>query len=135
MADLVVTAAQVAAIFPLKAEIHNVIAAVAVTAGQALYQDSSGDYDLADASVAGTAGARGIALQGAGAAQGVNILKKGHVAGFTISQAYDAPLYVSNTAGAIADAAGVVSVLCGTVVALSDKDRTKVLYLEFDWAS
>lgn len=133
MADLVVTNTSVGVLFPLKAEIHTWIAAAAITAGEAVYQDSSGEADLADASVAGTAQFRGIALQDAGIGQAVNVLKKGHIEGFTISQAYDAQIFVSNTAGALADAAGVVSVAVGRVVALSDKDRTKVLFIDYPW--
>ena len=133
MADIVVVNTAIGVLFPLKAEIHTWIAAVALTAGQAVYQDSSGEADLADASVAGTAEFRGIALQDAGAGQAVNVLKKGHVEGFTIAQAYDAQLFVSNTAGAVADAAGVVTTAIGRVVALSDKDRTKVLFIDYPW--
>jgi hypothetical protein len=133
MADLVVTEAKVGVLFPLKAEIHTMIAAVAITAGQAVYQDSAGKADLADASAAGTAGMRGIALQSAGIGQPINVLKRGHVEGFTIAQAYDAPLYLSDTAGAIADAAGTVSYLVGIVVGLTDKDITKAVFIDLSW--
>jgi hypothetical protein len=56
------------------------------------------------------------------------------VAGFTIPQAYDARLFVSNTAAKIDDAAGAVSVPVGRVVGLSDPTRTKVAYFEFNWS-
>lgn len=131
MADLVSTEAAVAVIFPIKARIHTGIAAVAITAGEAVFIDSSGDVDLADASVAGTATARGIALESAGAGQAVDFCERGWLYGFTLSQAYSAAIYLSNTAGAVGDVAGVVSVLCGRVVAMTDKDRTKVLAVDF----
>lgn len=131
MADLVSTEAAVAVIFPLKSIIHTGIAAVALTAGQAVYMDSSGDVDLADASAAGTATARGIVLESAGAGQAIDFCERGWLNGFTLSQAYDAAIYLSDTAGALADAAGTVSVLCGRVLAMTDKARTKVLAVDF----
>lgn len=133
MADLVVTEAAVAAIFPLKAEIHTMIAAEAITAGQVVFQDTAGKAQLADANAAGEQQARGIALTSGGAGQAINILKKGHVAGYTLSQAYDAQIFLSDTVGALADAAGTLSVPVGRVVAMTDKALTKVLFVEFEW--
>ncbi len=135
MADLVVVEAAVAVVFPLKAEIHTGILAAAVTAGQAVYVViASADFDLADAGVADQlAELRGIALESGGIGQAINILKRGHLNGFTISQAHDDEIFLSNNAGALADAAGVVNVHAGRVVALSDKARTKVLFIDIPW--
>ncbi len=133
MADLVFVAGQVAVVFPLKAEIHTGIAGAAITAGQAVTIDANGDVILADASVAGTTVNPAIALETVGAAQAINILKRGQVAGFTLSQAYGAELFLSDTAGDLADAAGTVSIHAGRVAAMTDKDRTKVLYVDFTW--
>ncbi len=133
MADLVSTEAAVAVIFPLKAEIHTAIAAVAITAGQVVYFDSGGDADLADGSAAGTATLKGIALNSAGAGQAFNILKRGHVAGYTLTQAFEAQIWLSDTAGALADATGTVGVPCGRVVPMTDKARTKVLFFDIAW--
>lgn len=133
MADLAFTAAKIAAAHPTKAEIVTMIAAAAITAGQSVYQDAAGKADLADASVAGTAGTRGIALQTVGAGQAVDVLKRGYVEGFTLTQAYDAPIYQSDTAGDLADAAGTVSYLVGIVAPLTDKDITKALYVDLSW--
>jgi hypothetical protein len=44
-------------------------------------------------------------------------LKTGKVAGFTISQAYDAQVFLSDT-GTVADAAGTVSIVAGRVMSL-----------------
>ncbi len=129
MADFALTAAQVAPVHPGNAEIYDYIMAVALTLGQIVYIDSSGDADLADASAAGTAGFRGVVVDVRGGIGGVaSVLVRGAVYGFTITQAYDADVFVSDTAGSVADAAGTVSVLCGRVMPLSDNDRTKVLY-------
>jgi hypothetical protein len=130
MADLVVVAASVGSAHSDSTQ-TDMIAAVALTAGQIVYRDANGKADLADASAAGTAGARGIALNAAGIGQVVGVLTDGEVSGFTISQAYDAPIFLSDTAGALADAAGTVSVAVGNVSAVTDKDLTKILYVRF----
>lgn len=134
MSDITVTAANVAAMYPAQAEIYDRVAAVAVTAGQVLYLNSSGKVDLYDSNGSGTLQPEGIALNSAGAGQGVSVLKRGFVNGFTISSlAYNAALYGSNTAGALADAAGSSSVILGRVKAVSDSSVTKALYIDMPW--
>lgn len=135
MADLVVTEAAVAVIFPLKAEIHTGIAGEAITAGEVLYIEATGGtLKIADANAAGLQQARGIALTSGGLGQAINILKKGHVAGYTLtSQSPDDQVFLSDTAGALGDAAGTLSVPCGRVVNMTDKAATKVLFAEFEW--
>jgi hypothetical protein len=133
MTDVAVVTAKVAAIFPQNAEIIDFIAAEAITKGQAVYQTSAGKAGICDADVAGKGQFRGIALNSSNAGGAVSVLKRGHIAGFTISQAYDAPFYVSIVAGAIADAAGVIPTPVGRVVAMPDKALTKVLYVDADW--
>lgn len=128
MADITVIAAKVSVSNPHHAIIKNMIAAVAITAGQIVYQDSAGKADLADGSAAGTAQIHGIALRGAGIGQAVPVLEYGMVEGFAITGlAYDARVFVSDTAGSLADAAGTVSVIVGRVVGLTDGALTKVL--------
>lgn len=131
MADLVSTAASIGSTNLQAAQTFSMIAAAAITAGQVVYRDATGKADLADASAAGTAGARGIALKTVAAGEAVTVLAEGEVEGYTISQAYDAPIFLSDTAGALADAAGTVSVAVGNVSAITDKDATKVLYVRF----
>jgi hypothetical protein len=128
------TAAQVGPIFPDLAEIFDVIAAEAVTAGSAAYQASTGKFGLADANAAGKQQFRGLFLMKKGADQAVSVLKRGHVGGFDVSAlAYDAPIYLSDTAGELDTAAGTLSVQVGRVVAMPDSARTKVIYIEADW--
>ena len=129
MADVTVTASQVAVVYPLKAEIFNGIATESVTAGQALYMTSAGKYGVADANASGKQQVRGIALNAAGAGQAVSVLRRGHVAGFTLGT-YDSLVYLSDTAGALADAAGTMSVKVGRVDAISDTALTKVLFVD-----
>lgn len=135
MADIVSTATQIAIIRPDEAEIYPVIAAEDVTAGQAAYQvGTSGKYGLAGAAAAGKQQARGIFLQSAKAGQAVDLLKKGLCAGFTITQPYDTRVFLSNTLGAVADAAGTMSVPCGRVVGMSDAPYfSKVIHFDFNW--
>lgn len=134
MADIAVTAAQVAAVFPQKAEIYSFIATEAITAGQAVYFLSTGKAGVADANASGKQQVRGIALNGAAAGQAVDVLKRGHVAGFTLGT-YNTLVYLSDTAGNLADAAGTVSAPVGRIVALSDSSLTKALYVDLSWTS
>lgn len=133
MADLALTAAQISAMDKDSAEIINGVLGGTVTAGQTVYQDTSGTWQAGDASAAGTTKNPGIALEAGGSGQGISILKRGLVGGFTITQAYGATVYLSDTAGSLADAAGTVSKIMGAVVGLSDSDKTKVLFIDASW--
>ncbi len=134
MADIAMVAAQAAICFPEKAEIFDFIAGEAITRGQAVYQASTGKIGVADANVAGKQQFRGIALRGGSAGQAISVLRYGHVAGFAVSGLNaDAPVYLSDTAGALADAAGTMTVNAGRVVALTDAALTKVVFIEADW--
>ena len=129
MTAIAVTAAQVSRVDPSQDWVINGILAETVTAGQVLYLNSSGTWSLADGSATGTAQVRGMALGGGGAGQAIAIIKKGLVAGFTLSgMAYDARAYLSDTAGGLDTANGTVNVVCGRVHAMSDADKTKVLF-------
>lgn len=137
MADIAITAGKVACANQGLSEIIDVTLAEAVTAGQALYLvAASGKYGLADANAAGKQQMRGIALTGGAAGQTVPMLKKGLVYGFTISGLnYDAPLYLSDTAGALADAAGTMTVVAGRVIPVNDNPTfTKALWVECDFS-
>jgi hypothetical protein len=136
MSDLTLTATQIAPVFPVDAEIFDLIAAVAITAGQAVYQNSAGKAALADADAgSGAEQFRGLALNSAGAGQAVSVLKRGHLYGFTLSGlAYDGAAWLSNTAGTLADAPSSANpVRAGRVVSLSDANLTKVLYVDAQW--
>ena len=132
MADIAVTAAKVALVFPSQAECYNVVLAEAVTAGQALYQNTSGKYGLADANDSGKEQFRGVALETANAGNAISMLKRGIIAGFTLGT-YEDTIYLSDTAGAFADAPGTMTVRCGRVISLSDPDLTEALYIDADW--
>jgi len=138
MTDIVVTAAKVGLLDPMKADVRSYIAAVTITKGQAVYILAAGTVGVADANDSGKEQFRGIALNGGGAGQAIDVLHAGEVAGFTVTGNANALLYLSNTAGALADAAGSMTVRVGRIVCLTDKDATKIVRVftqwEADWA-
>ena len=136
MADIALTAAQIAPVKATECEIVDMIAAATITAGQAVYQTTAGKADVADANGAGAQQCRGIALKGGAAGQVIPVLRKGHVYGFTVSSMNgDALAYLSDTAGALADASGTMTVRVGRVTCLTDGNLTKVLFVDTPWAT
>lgn len=132
MADLVPVAASVRDASPVgMSRKIDLIAGVAITAGQAVYCNTSGVAALADASAAGTAVCLGIALETVSVGQSVPILMDGWVDGMGVSGlAYGALVKVSDTAGAL-DSGGspTVSAPVGRVIAATDGALTKLLLL------
>ena len=93
-------------------------------------------HAVADANAANLQQCRGIALNAAGAGEPVDVLKRGHVYGYTLTnQSHDDPIFLSDTAGALADAAGTLEVPVGLVAPMADKDLTKVLYVDARWGA
>lgn len=132
MGDIALTAAKIAVCFPEKAEIFPGIAGVTITAGQVVYGIvASGKLGLADEDASAEASfCWGIALNGGGAGQAIDVLRRGHVYGFTVSGlAYWLPCSLSNTAGALLDTGATTNVVA-RVVPLSDSDLTKVLFVD-----
>ncbi len=132
MGDLTVTAAQVAPVYPDKAEIFDGIAGVTITAGQVLYQiASSGKLGLADENASAEAShVWGIALNGGGANQAISVLRRGHLYGVTLSSlSYGAACSLSDTAGALLDT-GATTNIVGRVTAIPDASMTKVLFVD-----
>lgn len=135
MADIALVTAEVRAITPDNAEFFNGIAKVAITKGDILYFNTDGKLDLADASAAGTAQAVGVATETVGAEGAISIIKRGLVAGFTVSGLNGGvQLFLSDTVKLLADAAGTVDNPVGRVVIMNDNpDLTKVIYFDFQW--
>ncbi len=134
MAQVTTTTAQIAAIYPHKAEVYDRVAAVAITAGETVYVNTAGKAAKATAANATTLKNAGLALNSCAAGDAVSVLKRGHVAGVAVS-ALDvgAVAYFSDTAGQIADAAGTVNKAIGTVEASSEATPTKYLYVDVVW--
>lgn len=139
MAAVALTAALIAPVFADECDIRSYIAGAAITAGQPLYVNASGDVDLADGNGSGTKQFIGIALNAAGIGQAISVLRHGEVYGFSLASiAYGALVYVSDTAGTYDSAAGTVPIPVGRVQPLSDPSRTKVLLVDIsisrDWS-
>jgi hypothetical protein len=117
MADLTVTATAVA---PVKV-IEQITgpAAGAINAGTPVYLDANGKFVAGDASAAGTAGVIGVSIQTVtNANETITVVRNGWIdMGAALDAlAMNASVYLSDTAGATADAAGTVSKVVGTVV-------------------
>lgn len=130
MADIVVTPARVARVFPRNDQAYSAVAGVAMTAGALVFfNTTTGKLALSDASGAGTAIVHGMVMEDAAAGQAVTLVVRGLVAGFTLTQNYGAALYLSDTnTGIMADATGTVSVVVGKVWSMSDPSYGKVVY-------
>lgn len=131
MTDITCTPAQVGIVLTEIADIYTLIAAAAITKGQPVYIDSNGKANVADANGSGTRQFRGIALETVSAGQPVSVLHRGPVYGYDLSGvAFDAAIYVSDTAGSLADAAGTTSLAVGKVFPIGDsKTVNKVLFV------
>lgn len=133
MADLVPVAAKVRDASPVgMSRKIDLIAAVDITAGQAVYCDTNGKAALADASAASTAVCLGVALETVSAGQVVPILMDGWVDGMGVGSVnYGVLLKLSDTAGAVDNGAGspTVSAPVGRVIAATDGALTKLVLL------
>ena len=73
----------------------------------------------------------GVALGPAVVGEAVSVLWDGSIEGYNLSAlAYGAPVYSSATAGAVADATSAGAKVIGVVLPLTDRPRTKVLYIQ-----
>ena len=117
MADVTVTAAEV---LPLNSTTRTGLAGAAITAGQTVYESSSGTWVLADANASATAAAtQGIALNSAASGQLVTVAIGGTIdPGFTVTVG---TIYVqSATAGGIAPAADLASGHYVTIIGVGE---------------
>jgi len=133
MTAITIATTGVTEVFADKNDVFQLIAVEAITAGQPVYQTSAGKAGIADANAAGKQQVRGIALYDCAAGKPCAILRRGYLSGYALSGvAYDAPVFLSDTAGSLDDAAGTLSVNVGRVEALTDPDLTKVLFVDAD---
>lgn len=93
-------------------------AAEAITAGMAVRLDTAtGKFTLANGSAAGEARIYGVAVKTVAAGMPVTAIRKGVMDGYALSGLdYDAPVYLSDTDGRLADANGTVTVAVGRVI-------------------
>jgi hypothetical protein len=90
-------------------------AAEAITAGAPVRIDTAGKFTPRTARRP-EARVWGIATKTVAAGEALTAVRRGILDGFTFSQAYDAAIYLSDTDGTLADAAGTVSTVVGRVV-------------------
>lgn len=135
MADLNILPTGISPVWPEQAEIKSYKAAADLSAGNLLYVDASGKVGKADGNGPSPKNRfRGIALQSAKAGQTLDVLVAGYIQGYDVSGlAYDTAVYVSDSAGALADTAGTTSLLVGRVVPMNDPGKSKILRIT-GWA-
>lgn len=119
MADIAFTAAQIRALTEHGAVIRTFDAGGTITVGHIVYMASDGDVEQADGNVdLDVARAIGVAVQGYDgetsivAGNPASVCVFGPVSGFS-GMTPGAPVYVSDTVGRLADAAGTVSRIMG----------------------
>ncbi len=133
MTAITIASTGITEVFADKNDVFQLIAVEAITAGQPVYQTTAGKAGIADANAAGKQQVRGIALYDCAAGKPCAILRRGYISGYALSGvAYDGPVFLSDTAGSLDDAAGTLSVNVGRVEALTDPDLTKVLFVDAD---
>ena len=130
-ADFVVTAAKVAA--QPDTVTRSYIAAVALTAGQAVYCLTAGTVGLCESGTAAPVRTFfGIALESVGAGSAVTVAHEGIVDGFTVSGSNaGALMYTSATGGAVSDATTGADCKVGKVIARSNGSKTA--YFKTNW--
>ena len=137
--EVALTAAQIGLVDPTKAEVKPYIAGATITKGQVVAVDTDGTIDPADASAGGGylyQQVVGIALNGGGAGQAIDVLQDGEVYGYTVSALnVGAIMYLSDTAGSLSTVAGTVTARLGRVACLTDKSATKIVRIHVDWAA
>lgn len=90
----------------------------AITAGNGIRIDTAtGKWTNANATVAAEARVRGVATKTVATGEPLTGIVKGVLAGHDLSAlTYDDDVFLSNTDGALADLAGTVSTIAGTVI-------------------
>jgi hypothetical protein len=130
-ADIVVTAAKVAA--QPDTITRSYIAAVALTAGEAVYCLAAGTVGLCESSTAAPVRTFfGIVLETVGAGSAVTVAHEGIVDGFDVSGSNGgALLYTSATGGNVSDATTGADCKVGKVIVRSD--GTKTIFFKTNW--
>ena len=132
--EIALTAAQVGLIDPTKATVKSYLAGSTITKGQPVAMDTDGSVDPADASAGGGylyQQVVGIALNGGGAGQAIDVVSVGEIYGFTVSGMDSGDIvYVSDTVGRLSTVAGTVTVIVGRISPLTDKAITEVIRLD-----
>jgi hypothetical protein len=116
MADLTLATANKINVGTLTVQQITGVAAAAITAGSPVLFDTNGKFIAADANDTAADACFGIATRTVAAGEALTVVRRGLMDGWSNLPAYGAPVFVSNTAGALADAAGTASIVVGYVV-------------------
>lgn len=118
MADLNLVTANKVNVGTITVQQHTFVAGEAITAGAPVYlKGADGKVYNSDADLAGANTLWGVATRTVAAGEAVTVVRRGLLDGFDLSALnYGAAVFVSNTGGRLADAAGTASLKVGTVV-------------------
>lgn len=117
MANIALAVADKVEVVGIPVQQHTAPAAEAITAGAPVrFDTSNGKFTNANGTTTAEARVWGIATRTVVANEALTAVRKGLMDGFTFSQAYDAAIYLSDTDGRLADAAGTVSTVIGRVI-------------------
>ncbi len=119
MADIaLITADKIEIVEIVPGQTMTLPAGEALTAGQLVRINASGQFIRANGTTATTGRAYGVVTRSVSVAgPAVTAIKKGVMDGFEVSAlAYDADLFASNTPGMLADAAGTTPKVIGKVI-------------------
>lgn len=96
----------------------TLVAAEAIVPGAPVRIDTAGKFTNANGTTTTENRVWGIAVGQKAIAAGVAVtaVRRGVLDGYTFSQAYDAPIYLSDTDGTLGDSAGTVSTIVGRVI-------------------
>lgn len=94
----------------------TLVAAEAISAGAGVRIDTNGKFTNGNGTTTTENDLYGIATKTVAAGEALTAIRKGVLDGFTFSQAYWAVIYVSDTDGRLADAAGTASKTVGRVI-------------------
>jgi hypothetical protein len=112
------TAGRIEVIRSDPAQQRTLRASVAIAAGQVVRENTSGQWALANATDAANSTAPYLALKAVNAGEYLTASGVCTVDGLAITgMAYDAPIFLSDTAGTLSTTAGTVSVTLGRVKA------------------
>lgn len=118
MADLTILAADVS-VARIFSQLPDGPADETITPGQAVrYNVTTGKYTKANATTAAEGRVIGICTSVMGDGLTISVMRKGflEVGPALAAVAYDAPIYLSNSDGVLADTAGTVSTVIGRVM-------------------
>jgi hypothetical protein len=116
MADMTLATADKINVGQIPPQTFTGVAAAAITAGSPVFFDTNGKFAVSDANVSTADAVFGIATRTVAAGEALTVVRRGLMDGWSNLPAYGAPVYASDTAGALADAAGTLSIVVGYVV-------------------